>query len=547
MTSTATAPPAPAPAGAADRSRPGRRPLLAGVLPAVYLATAVFGCWWIDVSLSSVLAGWQDTWRLLQRMTPPTFGPVGELVSLVIQTLLIAVAGTGLATIASVPLAAAAASTYTGSRVVQVLARALIIVTRAIPSLVFAIIFVRVFGLGPMAGGLAIAVHSVGMIAKLYADALEEQDGAPVEAITATGATRLQTFLSTVWSRSVPTLAGIVLYRLDINIRASAVLGLVGAGGIGVALQTAMGSLNYPRAAGIVLVIVGLILLLELLSVTVRRRLSTHRRANTASQLFSAGREPFTLGWDGPRVRRLLLGLGTAVLFGYSLWALNADLGRVRDSLPNLWSLLSGMVPPAFSVEILVAVMESLLMAMTATTVGVVLGLVLALLATDLLVRNSVISGAVRLLVVLMRGVPDIIFALLFVAALGLGPFAGFLALSISCTALAAKFFTDSLENLDPAPREALEATGASRLQVLVSGVWPQFVPAFLGNSLFTSDLALRESAVLGIVGAGGVGFLLHESTATLHYETTSAILILLIVVVFAIESAARWVRRQVF
>ena len=72
-------------------------------------------------------------------------------------------------------------------------------------------------------------------------------------------------------------------------------------------------------------------------------------------------------------------------------------------------------------------------------------------------------------------------------------------------------------------------------------------MPAFLGNSLFTSDLALRESAVLGIVGAGGVGFLLHESTATLHYETTSAILILLIVVVFAIESAARWVRRQVF
>jgi phosphonate transport system permease protein len=148
---------------------------------------------------------------------------------------------------------------------------------------------------------------------------------------------------------------------------------------------------------------------------------------------------------------------------------------------------------------------------------------------------------------VLMRGVPDIVYALLFVAALGLGPFAGFLALAISCTALAAKFFTDSLEGLDPAPRQALEATGASKLQVLVSGVWPQFFPSFLGNGLFTSDLALRESAVLGIVGAGGVGFLLHESTATLHYETTSAILVCLIVVVFAIESAARWVRRQVF
>jgi phosphonate transport system permease protein len=547
VTSTTTAPPTPAPSAPGGRDRSGRRPLLAGVLPVVYVATALFGFWWIDVSLSSVLAGWQDTWRLLQRMMPPTFGPVGELASLVAQTLLIAVAGTGLATLASIPLAAAAASTYTGSRAVQGLARALIVVTRAIPSLVFAIIFVRVFGLGPMAGGLAIACHSVGMIAKLYADALEEQDQAPVEAITATGAGRLQTFVATVWSRSIPALSGIVLYRLDINIRASAVLGLVGAGGIGVALQTAMGSLNYPRAAGIVLVIIGLILLLELLSVTVRRRLSTHHRANTASQLLSPGAQPFTVGWDSARVRRLLLGLGAAALFGYSLWALDADLARVRESLPNLATLLSGMVPPAFGAEIVLAVMESLLMAMTATTVGVVLGLGLALLSTDLLVRSTVLSSAVRLVVVLMRGVPDIIYALLFVAALGLGPFAGFLALAISCTALAAKFFTDSLENLDPAPREALEATGATRAQVLVSAVWPQFVPAFLGNSLFTSDLALRESAVLGIVGAGGVGFLLHESTATLHYETTSAILILLIVVVFAIETAARWVRRKVF
>lgn len=531
----------------AARRRFRRRSLLVAALPAAYVAVALFGTWWMDLSLSSLVAGWADTARLLGRMFPPTFGNPGDLAALLVQTLLIALAGTGLAALASVPLAAAAASTFTGSRPVQLAARAVIVLTRAVPSLVFAIIFVRVFGLGPMAGGLAIAFHSVGMIAKMLADSFEEQDRLPAEAARAAGLNRLQVFAATVWSRAVPAFTSIVLYRLDINIRASAVLGLVGAGGIGVALQAAMGSLNYRRAAGIVLVIIALILLLEAISVATQRRVSTHNRAGTNPVLLPAGRETHRPGWDVRRAGRLALGIGAVGLFGYALWSLEADWSRLQDSLPNVWILVSGMFPPAFSTDILIGVMESLVMAMTATVAGVLVGLPLALVSTGLLVGNRVLSAAVRALVVLMRGVPDIVYALLFVAALGLGPFAGFLALAISCTALAAKFFTDSLEGLDPAPRQALEATGASRLQVLVSGVWPQFFPAFLGNGLFTSDLALRESAVLGIVGAGGVGFLLHESTATLHYETTSAILVCLVVVVFAIESAARWVRRQVF
>ena len=134
----------------------------------------------------------------------------------------------------------------------------------------------------------------------------------------------------------------------------------------------------------------------------------------------------------------------------------------------------------------------------------------------------------------------------MFVAALGLGPFAGFLALTISCTALGAKFFTDALLNLDPLPMRALEATGAGRLQVFVSAVWPQFVPSFIANTLFTSDLALRESAVLGIVGAGGVGFILQESIVSLDYQTTAGILVGLIVVVVALETVAQQARRKV-
>jgi phosphonate transport system permease protein len=515
-------------------------------IPLAYLAATVFGVWWIDIRPDALAAGLGDIARLLERMLPPETGSVPGLLSSALETLWIAIAGTGVATIVSLFLAAAAASTFTGPRVVRWAAQLIIVVTRAVPSLVFALIFVRIFGLGPLAGGLAIAVHSVGMIGKMMADVFEEQDPVPRDAIAAVGAGRLQNFVATTLSRALPSMTSLVLYRLDINIRASAVLGIVGAGGIGVALQTAIGSLNYPRAAGIILVIVAMLLVLEGVSYGVQRAVAEHADAGTAAELYRGRSDTAVIGWNRTRMLRVIGVLLAVVLFVYSLTQLGFNPARLARAGESTLALLSGFVPPVITMDVLSGVFESVVMALTATTFGVVFGLVIAVLSTNLVIRFTPLSLLLRGIIVLVRGVPDIIYALVFVAALGLGPFAGFLALAISCTALAAKFFTDALQKVDPAPLRAIEATGANRLQVFVSGVWPQFVPSFIGNSLFTSDLALRESAVLGIVGAGGIGFLLDESVASLDYQTTAGILICLVAVVVALESVARWARKKV-
>lgn len=515
-------------------------------IPLAYLAVTAFGVWWIDIRPEALAAGFGDIARLLERMLPPETGSVPSLLSSALETLWIAIAGTGVAALVSVFLAAAAASTFTGPRVVRWAAQLIIVVTRAVPSLVFALIFVRIFGLGPLAGGLAIAVHSVGMIGKMMADVFEEQDPAPRDAVAAVGAGRLQNFVATTFSRALPSMTSLVLYRLDINIRASAVLGVVGAGGIGVALQTAIGSLNYPRAAGIILVIVGMLLVLEIVSYAVQRAVAEHADTGTATELYGRGTDIAAIGWNRARTSRFIGAFVALGLFIYSLTQLGFNPARLARAGENALALLSGFVPPLITMDVLTGVFESVIMALTATTFGVVFGLVIAVLSTNLLIRFAPLSLLLRGIIVLVRGVPDIIYALVFVAALGLGPFAGFLALAISCTALAAKFFTDALQKVDPAPLRALEATGANRLQIFVSGVWPQFVPSFIGNSLFTSDLALRESAVLGIVGAGGIGFLLDESIASLDYQTTAGILICLVAVVVALESVARWARKKV-
>lgn len=515
-------------------------------IPLVYLAVSLIGLWWIDIRPAALAEGLEDIASLIARMVPPTTGPLPSLVTLIAETLLIAVAGTGLAALASVALAAGASSRYTGPRVLQLLCRVTITVTRAVPTLVFAIVFVRIFGLGPLAGALAVAVHSIGMIGKMMADTFEELSSGPTEAISATGATRLQCFISTTLTRSLPRISSFVLYRLDINIRASAVLGLVGAGGIGVALQTALGSLNYPRAAGIIVTIIGLLLILEMISYFVQQALTEHVSASSRVQLFSPSAEPAKPAWTPARAFRALASAAATVLFAFSLSMLSVSGDRLARAGENAWNMAAGFFPPVFSLEIAYGILESVLMAFTATVFGVTGGLVIAVLSTGHLLKIPLLGELLRLFVVIIRGIPEIIYALIFVAALGLGPFAGFLALAISCTALGAKFFTDTLQNIDPTPVQALEAVGASRLQAFVAGVWPQFVPSFIGNSLFTSDLALRESAVLGIVGAGGIGFILHESVSTVDYQSTAGVLIGLVVVVASLEHAARWARRKV-
>ncbi|WP_221583344.1 phosphonate ABC transporter, permease protein PhnE [Microbacterium sp. G2-8] len=541
MTATLTPPSARA-AAIAQR----RRALSSAAIPLAYLLVTAFGMWWIDIRPAALASGMDDIARLIERMVPPTTGDLPSLLSLAIETLWIAIAGTGLATIASIFLAAASSRHFSGPRLVQWLARAIIVVTRAIPSLIFAIIFVRLFGLGPLAGALAIAVHSVGMIGKMMADVFDEQAPDPRDAVAAVGAGRAQNFVATTLSRALPAVTSLVLYRLDINIRASAVLGLVGAGGIGVALQTAIGSLDYPRAAGIIVVIVAMLLALELISYLAQRATAEHADETTAAQLYGARQDRAALGWNRTRTLHVAGSGVAAAVFLIALTQLSIDPARIARSWGTAIQMLQGFFPPVFSAEIALGIFESVLMAISATTFGVVFGLVIAVLSTRHLIRFEPLAIILRLAVVVMRGIPDIIYALIFVAALGLGPFAGFLALTISATALASKFFTDSLQNVDPAPLRALEATGASRLQVFVSGVWPQFVPSFIANSLFTSDLSLRESAVLGIVGAGGIGFLLEESVATLDYQVTAGILLGLIVVVVGLEAVARWARKKV-
>lgn len=211
---------------------------------------------------------------LLQRMWPIAWHhyPRGVHEALV-DTLHIATLGTILAVAMALPIGVSAAHNVVPSRLVNLLARLLLVSSRSVNSLVWALLFVAIFGPGALAGTLAIAFRSIGFIGKLVGEALEEAQRGPIEALQAAGAGWTSRLLWGYWPQVKPAFWSIALFRWDINVRESAVLGLVGAGGIGMALDSAMNLFQWDRVAMVLFAIFIVVIAAEVIVTQVRQRM----------------------------------------------------------------------------------------------------------------------------------------------------------------------------------------------------------------------------------------------------------------------------------
>ena len=210
---------------------------------------------------------------MLRRMWPVAWGfyPEGVQEPL-IESLHIASLGTIAAVFMAVPVAFLAARNVTPFPWINYAAKLILVSARSVNTLIWALFFVAVFGPGALAGTLAIAFHSIGFTGKLLGEALEEANRGTIEALEASGAPWLSIALKGYWPQVRPSFWGIVLFRWDINVRESAVLGLVGAGGVGMALDTALNLFQWDRAAMILAAILGVVVLAEIVTTQLRKR-----------------------------------------------------------------------------------------------------------------------------------------------------------------------------------------------------------------------------------------------------------------------------------
>lgn len=238
------------------------------VLVYLYLAIST-----IEVNWGRVSMGLQRSAALFADFLRPTFAARwGDIQQGVLESLTMALTSTVLGVVLALPVAFGAAANI-APKPVYLLFRAVISVLRSFQEVIIAILFVVMFGFGPLAGMLTLSTASIGFLAKLLAEEIESLDAKQLEAIRATGASWPQIMLYAVWPQIKPRFVGLSMYRFDINFRESAVIGVVGAGGIGATLTTAFDRYEFSLAAAVLIVIIGIVLVTEVASGVVRRRI----------------------------------------------------------------------------------------------------------------------------------------------------------------------------------------------------------------------------------------------------------------------------------
>ncbi|MEV5029927.1 phosphonate ABC transporter, permease protein PhnE [Paenibacillus sp. LPE1-1-1.1] len=241
----------------------------------------------------------------------------------------------------------------------------------------------------------------------------------------------------------------------------------------------------------------------------------------------------------------------TALIIVLLLWGSSvqteATLGELIEGFPNMFDLLAEMFPPKWTYfdNIAGAMLETIRMALIGTTIGALIAMPIALLCAGNIVRSRWLRHPVRFVLNLIRTIPDLLLAAIFVAIVGIGPLPGTMALTVFSFGLIAKLTYEALEGIDRGPLEAMTAVGANGMQRILFAVIPQIQAHFMSFTLYTFEINVRAAAVLGLVGAGGIGHYYEITLGFLEYDKTSVIIIFTLAIVLLIDYSSTKLREK--
>ncbi len=447
---------------------------------------------------------------LIASFFPPNLS-LSYLTALVVpllQTVGMASGGMLIACVVGLPIAMLIGANVRGARALY----GLLSGVRAIPDLTLAILCVVIVGIGPAAGMLALAIFYAAMIGKVFADLFLAADWRPLEALRTTGATRMMVAFYGLLPITVTNLVSMGCYSFECAVRAAVIVGAVGGGGIGAELVGTISAFDYRRATTLILLLVVLVSALDSLSWLLRRH---------------------------PRMIVLSIPFGIA-----ALWIYRPEMATLRHAAATI----GAMFPPALPLHALDRLprllLETVFIAGAGTVLAAVLAVPLALISSRNLVAASV-AAAIRVLLETLRAVPEVIWGLVLVTLVGIGPIAGVVALGLHSAGVLGKLYAESCENVRRQPVQALEATGASRLAVACYAILPLASGPMAIHTLFRLEWNLRAATVVGMIGAGGIGQALYDAQQLFFYDQMMAYVLVTWAIVMLSDALSDWTRRR--
>lgn len=506
---------------------------LAALLLALAGATKTAGLWEGDDLVNP--GGWPLVARFVRAAVRPELSPDLLLLAArsALTTLAYAVCGTALSLLVGFAGGVVMAEALASKRGRAPL-RALLAVPRAIHEAVWGLFFLNILGLDPLVAVLAIAVPFGAITAKVYAEIFDETPRGAFDALRRAGANKSAAFAYGLLPHGFPFLVSYGFYRFECALRAAAILGLIGAGGLGYQILLSLQSLRYEQVWTFLYALIALVGVTDACSSLVNRRLSVtrpvdgvaaFRRKHGAAATALRGRAP-----------RLLLAAMT-LLVPFSFWYIGADAGTLVSERTQrlLAALARDAFPPRFSstalAELGVLCAQTLAMSLLGITIAALLGLLLAPSAAAVGTKRSwpVLVGA-RGLLLLFRALGEPIWALLVLFVLFPGVLPGALALGLYNAGVLGRLLAEVIENNDARPARALQTQGASPAQSFVYATLPQALPRYLSLVFYRGEVCLRASVIVGVVGAGGLGRRLSEELGRFDYGAVFATLLAYVV-----------------
>ncbi|MEO8890084.1 MAG: ABC transporter permease subunit [Coleofasciculaceae cyanobacterium] len=425
--------------------------------------------------------------------------------------------------------------------------RAVLAIPRAIHELIWGLFFVNILGLDPLVAILAIAIPFGTITAKVFSEIFDETPRQPLNALLNSGVSPLTAFTYTLIPQAFLNLLSYSFYRFECSIRAAAVLGIIGAGGLGYQMLLSLQSLRYEEMWTFLIALVLLSGFTDFWSALLRQRLGAPSRLDL--NVLNLKKPQINHTQNDPIIKTSLFAL--IILLIFSFWYVQADFSKLWA--PRTAKLLAGVIKDAFPPDF--SQLNQLFSLSTQTLAMSILAIAFAGLGGILLsfpaAHNFLLPGKnqgrlthwttfllilTRFLLLFLRAVPEPIWALIFLFVLFPGILPGAIALCLHNLGILGRLMAEVMENLDSRPDSSLKALGATNPQIFLYSVIPRTLPRNLAYILYRWEVCIRASVIVGLVGAGGLGRLMTEQLSSFDYKGLLTTLLVFIALTFFVD-----------